>query len=107
MRILIRCFGAASAKDRLDVSVRDAINAGNFPGPRSLANAKEIAVPDGDLVPGITAYASGPEEMREVVRRHATFGVDQIKISMSGEEVCLFFFCVCKAAAGHNKLTHQ
>ncbi|QKX64762.1 uncharacterized protein TRUGW13939_11938, partial [Talaromyces rugulosus] len=81
------CYGAASAKDLLDVSVRDAINAGYFPGPRSLANAKEIARPDGDLVPGITAYAAGPEEMREVVRRHASLGVDQVKISMSGEEI--------------------
>jgi hypothetical protein len=86
-----RCFGAASAKDLLDVSVRDAVNAGDFPGPRSLANAKEIARPDGDLVPGITAYAAGPEEMREVVRRHAAFGVDQVKISMSGEEVKISF----------------
>lgn len=56
-----RCFGAASAKDRLDVVIRDAINAGDIPGPRYLANAKEIAKPDGDLVDGITAFASGPE----------------------------------------------
>lgn len=56
-----RCFGAASAKDRLDVVIRDAINAGDIPGPRYLANAKEIAKPDGQLVDGITAYAEGPE----------------------------------------------
>lgn len=56
-----RCFGAASAKDRLDVVIRDAINAGDLPGPRYLANAREIAKPDGDLVASITAFASGPE----------------------------------------------
>lgn len=56
-----RCFGAASAKDRLDVVVRDAINAGDIPGPRYLANAREIAKPNGDLVAGITAFADGPE----------------------------------------------
>lgn len=61
-----RCFGAASAKKRLDVVVRDAINMGDIPGPRYLANSQEIARPDGDLVPGITAYADGPEEMRSV-----------------------------------------
>lgn len=39
------CFGAASAKDRLDVVIRNAINEGSIPGPRYLANGKEIAVP--------------------------------------------------------------
>lgn len=81
------CFGAASAKDRLDVVIRDAINAGDIPGPRYLANGKEMARTDGDLVAGITAYADGPDEMREVIRHHVKLGVDQIKLSMSGEEI--------------------
>jgi hypothetical protein len=42
---------------------------------------------DGELVPGITAFADGEAEMREVIRHHAKLGVDQIKLSMSGEEV--------------------
>lgn len=42
---------------------------------------------DGDLVAGITAYADGPDEMREVIREHIELGVDSIKLSMSGEEV--------------------
>ncbi|KAH7113974.1 hypothetical protein B0J13DRAFT_241657 [Dactylonectria estremocensis] len=83
------CFGAASAKDRLDVVVRDAINAGDIPGPRYLANAREIAKPDGELVAGITRFADGPEEMRQVVRHNIeNIGVDNIKLSMSGEEIC-------------------
>lgn len=82
-----RCFGAASAKDRLDVVIRDAINAGDLPGPRYLANGKEMARRDGELVAGITAYADGPDEMREVINHHVGIGVDQIKLSMSGEEV--------------------
>ena len=81
------CFGAASAKERLDCVVRDAINAGTLPGPRYLANGKEMAVPDGELVAGITAFASGPLEMREVIRHHVKIGVDQIKLSMSGEQI--------------------
>lgn len=56
-----RCFGAASAKERLDVVVRDAINSGDIPGPRYLANGQEIAKPEGDLVAGITAFADGVE----------------------------------------------
>lgn len=56
-----RCFGAASAKDRLDVVVRDATNSGDVPGPRYLANAREIGKPDGGLVAGITRFADGPD----------------------------------------------
>lgn len=41
---------------------------------------------DGELVAGITAYADGPVEMREVINHHIKLGVDQIKLSMSGEE---------------------
>ncbi|KAI4827992.1 hypothetical protein E4T45_10331, partial [Aureobasidium sp. EXF-8846] len=81
------CFGAASAKDRLDVVIRDAINAGDIPGPRYLANGKEMARRDGELVAGITAFADGPDEMREVIRHHVDLGVDNIKLSMSGEEI--------------------
>ncbi|KAH8807276.1 hypothetical protein F5884DRAFT_339765 [Xylogone sp. PMI_703] len=81
------CFGAASAKRRLDVVIRDAINAGDIPGPRYLANGMEIARHDGELVAGITAYADGPDEMRKVIREHVEVGVDQIKLSMSGESI--------------------
>ncbi|KAK3722770.1 hypothetical protein LTR37_002342 [Vermiconidia calcicola] len=80
-------LGAASAKERLDIVLRDAINEGRLPGPRYLANGKEMAVPDGDLVPGITAFAKGPLEMRETIRHHVKLGVDNIKLSMSGEQI--------------------
>lgn len=43
---------------------------------------------DGDLVPGITAFAKGPLEMRETIRHHVKLGVDTIKLSMSGEQIC-------------------
>jgi septum formation topological specificity factor MinE len=82
-----RCYGAASAKKRLDVVIRDAINACDIPGPRYLANGLEIARTDGELVSGITAFADGPDEMRKVIREHVEIGVDNIKLSMSGEEV--------------------
>ncbi|KAL4884973.1 hypothetical protein BJY04DRAFT_205588 [Aspergillus karnatakaensis] len=81
------CFGAAAAKKRLDVVVRDSINSGDIPGPRYLANSQEMARRDGDLVPGITAYADGPEEMRQVIREHFELGADQVKLSMSGESI--------------------
>jgi hypothetical protein len=72
---------------RLDVVVRNAINAGEVPGPRYLANGQEIATTAGELVPGITQIADGVEEMRKVVRETIGLGVDQIKLSISGEEI--------------------
>lgn len=81
------CFGAASAKARLDVVVRDAINAGKIPGPRYRANGMEIATTSGDLVEGISQTADGVEGMRKVVRHTIGLGVDNIKMSISGEEV--------------------
>jgi hypothetical protein len=35
------CLGAASAKDRIDCVVRNAIKAGDIPGPRYLPNAQK------------------------------------------------------------------
>lgn len=81
------CVGAAAAKPRLDVVIRNEINAGNIPGPRYLANCQEIAVTGGALVAGITAFADGPEEMRKQVRRNVEMGADLVKLSMSGEEI--------------------
>lgn len=81
------CLGAASAKDRLDVVMRDAIAAGRVPGPRYLANGPEISVTGGELVKSITKFADGPEEMRKAVRELIEIGVDQIKLSMTGEEI--------------------
>ncbi|MFW0796763.1 amidohydrolase family protein [Gordonia sp. CPCC 205515] len=81
------CVGAASAKERLDVVARDAINAGRFPGPRYLANGPEIAVTGGAIVKSITKFADGPEGMRKAVRELVAVGVDQVKLSMTGEEI--------------------
>jgi imidazolonepropionase-like amidohydrolase len=89
------CVGAAAAKPRLDVVVRNAINAGKFPGPRYLANTPEIAITGGlgDVNPShLPAYSyvelvDGPEEMRKCVRRFLKEGVDLIKLNLSGEEI--------------------
>ncbi|OJZ80603.1 hypothetical protein ASPFODRAFT_212357 [Aspergillus luchuensis CBS 106.47] len=78
--------------------IRDAINTGTIPGPRFLANGREIARTGGELVDLITAYTDGLDEMRAVVQNHIALGVDQIKLSMLGElitqirdaEICYF-----------------
>jgi len=91
------CVGAAAAKERLDVVIRNAINSGQIPGPRYLANGPEIATlgglgdtsPPHIMVPEMNFgwVISGPEEMRAAVRRFIKFGVDLIKLNLSGESI--------------------
>jgi len=91
------CVGAAAAKPRLDVVIRNAINSGMIPGPRYLANGQEIATTGGlgdTSPPHIPApelsfawVVSGPEEMRRAVRMFVKYGVDLLKLNISGEEI--------------------
>ena len=81
------CVGAASAKERIDIAARDAINAGMVPGPRYLACGQELATPAGVLVYGITREVSGAEEMTRAVREMCGQGVDNIKLILSGESI--------------------
>jgi imidazolonepropionase-like amidohydrolase len=91
------CVGAATAKPRLDVVIRNAINAGQIPGPRYLAASQEITVPGGladETLPHLPfaefsfgAVVSGVEEMRKVVRMFLKYGVDTIKLNLSGEYI--------------------
>jgi imidazolonepropionase-like amidohydrolase len=89
--------GAAAAKPRLDVVIRDAINAGRFPGPRYTAASPEITTTGGlgDASPphiqheglNLGIVVSGPEEVRKKVREMIKWGNDTIKLNLSGEEV--------------------
>jgi imidazolonepropionase-like amidohydrolase len=89
--------GAAAAKPRLDVVIRNEINAGRIPGPRYLAAGPEITTVGGlgDSAPphipheglNLGIVVSGPEEVRRVVRTLIKYGVDSIKLNLSGEEI--------------------
>ena len=80
------CVGAAAAKPRLDVVIRNAINDGTIIGPRYLAASQEITVPGGlgdTTQPHLPqpefafgAVVSGSEEMRRCVRMFAKYGKD-------------------------------
>src|SRR6476659_2820338 len=86
------CVGAACAKPRLDVVIRNAINAGQIPGPRYLAASQEITVLGGlgdETLPHLPfpefsfgVCVSGPEEMRKAVRLFLKYGVDSIKVNL-------------------------
>jgi imidazolonepropionase-like amidohydrolase len=91
------CVGAATAKPRLDVVTRNTIESGAFPGPRYIAASQEIAHAGGlgdQTLPHLpyeelsfAHVVSGPEEMRRAVRLFAKYGVDQIKLNLSGEYI--------------------
>ncbi|TAG02200.1 MAG: amidohydrolase family protein [Betaproteobacteria bacterium] len=89
------CLGAACAKPRLDVVIRNAIVSGQIPGPRYLAASQEITVPGGlgdETLPHIDCpeysfgvNVNGAEDMRQIVRRFLKYGVDSIKLNLSGD----------------------
>jgi imidazolonepropionase-like amidohydrolase len=89
--------GAAAAKPRLDVVCKKFINQGRFPGPRYLAAGPEIttvgglgdAAPSHIPHPGLNLglVVSGPEEVRRTVRTLVKYGVDSIKLNLSGEAI--------------------
>jgi imidazolonepropionase-like amidohydrolase len=87
------CFSAASAKQRLDIVIRNEINAGLLPGPRLRAASPEITASGGlgDVRQlhkdhhSTEIIADGPDELRRVVRTMVREGVDTIKINLSGD----------------------
>jgi imidazolonepropionase-like amidohydrolase len=89
------CVGAACAKPRLDVVTRNAIDSGQIPGPRYLAASQEITVLGGlgdETLPHLPfpefsfgVNVNGAEHMRQVVRMFLKYGVDSIKLNLSGD----------------------
>lgn len=90
---------AASAKPRLDVVVRNAIEAGELPGPRMLAATPELTVSGGlgDVRlshmqdrQSFEIVCDGADEFRKVAREMCREGVDTLKINPSGDEFVPF-----------------
>ncbi|KAI0423474.1 hypothetical protein F5Y09DRAFT_336553 [Xylaria sp. FL1042] len=81
------CFGAASAQPRLDLVIKQAIKSGMIPGPRTLASCQEITTTGGAIIPSISKYADGEDGMRKAVREFVSLGIDNIKLSMTGDYV--------------------
>ncbi len=89
--------GAATPKPRTDVVIRNAIEAGQIPGPRYLAASQELTVSGGlgdDTLPHLPfpdmsfgKVVDGPQEMREAVRMCLKYGVDSIKLNLSGDNL--------------------
>ncbi|MGI9336211.1 MAG: amidohydrolase family protein [Gammaproteobacteria bacterium] len=89
---------AAAAKPRLDVVIRNAIEAGDIPGPRMLAASPELTVSGGlgDVRlhhmhrDTFAIVCDGPDEFRRVSREMCREGVDTLKINPSGDEFVPF-----------------
>ena len=88
------CISAASAKPRLDIVIRNAIENGEIPGPRLLAATPWLTVTGGlgDMrtlhmpkVDSMAIMADGPEEYRRLTRELIREGVDIIKLVISGD----------------------
>jgi imidazolonepropionase-like amidohydrolase len=88
-------YSAASAKLRLDVVIRNEVDAGRLPGPRIRAASPEITVTGGlgDERKQHMYYESfgmvvdGEDEIARAVRLCCREGVDNIKINISGDDL--------------------
>src|SRR6185437_15371597 len=88
-------YSAATSKMRLDVVIRNEINAGRLPGPRLRAASPEITVTAGlgderknhMYYESFGMIADGPEEIAKAVRLCCREGVDNIKINISGDDL--------------------
>lgn len=87
------CISAGSVKPRLDIVMRNAINAGRFPGPRLLAATPWLTV-TGGLIDmhlyymrreAIAIVLDGPDNYRRVIRELIREGVDIVKLIVSGD----------------------
>ena len=67
-----------------DVDVRDAIDAGKFPGPRLLTSGVGVTVPGGHGAGLFAHIAKTPEEAREIVRTCFARKCDLVKLFITG-----------------------
>ena len=87
-------YSAASAKLRIDVVIRNAIEAGELPGPRLRACGPEITVTGGlgderrahQFRDSFAMFADGPAEVTKLARVCVREGVDSIKLNISGDD---------------------
>ena len=88
------CVSGGSAKPRIDVVIRNEINAGHIPGPRMLAAGPELTS-TGNLGDerrmhihreSIAMIVDGTDEMSKTCRTLIREGVDTIKLNISGNQ---------------------
>lgn len=86
------CLSAGAAKPRLDIVVRNEIDAGRIPGPRLLAASPELTTTGGLgderrlhlYRESVAMIVDGADEVRRAVRTLCREGVDTVKLNISG-----------------------
>lgn len=68
----------------IDLDIRDAIKAGQIPGPRMLASGKIICMTGGHGWQMDACEADGPHEVRKAARSQIKEGADQVKFMATG-----------------------
>lgn len=74
---------------KIDVALRDAIDAGQIPGPRMLAAGRDLGATASnvDSPGGLSRIADGPWALRQAVREQRRDRVDVVKIFIDGEAI--------------------
>jgi len=74
---------------KIDVALRDAINAGRISGPRLLAAGRDLGATASnvDSPGGLSQIADGPWALRQAVREQRKQRVDVVKIFVDGEAI--------------------
>ncbi len=74
---------------KIDVALREAINAGRIPGPRLLAAGRDLGATASnvDSPGGLSQIADGPWALRQAVREQRRDQVDVVKIFIDGEAI--------------------
>src|SRR5262249_21809839 len=90
---------SAGALHMVDIHIRNAINAGQIPGPRLLAAGRDICQAGGMLewnppwlrlgMDGLGVFVDGRWEVRRAVRQMVKDGADMIKMYITGEGLLL------------------
>jgi imidazolonepropionase-like amidohydrolase len=73
----------------IDVALRNAIDAGDIPGPRLLAAGRDLGAPASnvDSPGGLSQIADGPWALRKAVREQRRAGVNVVKMFIDGEAI--------------------
>jgi imidazolonepropionase-like amidohydrolase len=117
-------FCAASARKRVDIIARNAVNSGQFPGPRMMAASPEMTPTAGlgdvnmDHMERLSfaIVCDGADEFRKTARMMVREGADVLKINPSGDEfvphnkghvTCMTeaeIAAVCEVGIAHDKV---
>jgi imidazolonepropionase-like amidohydrolase len=83
------CYSGGNRTPKAEIAIRQAIANGLMPGPRLRAASWEgsagIISPDHPMFPGTKDRDADPESIRQFVHAMADLGVDQVKLTLTGE----------------------